>query len=152
MIVCCGDVMTLKASSSWWHPTRSIKGIVLSLIAPDESDGPSITSPGIGIVFRITGMPRVQANAMSIKQDVAPESSKAIVWRVIEPNWRSTGSVKLVEEESGLLEPWQDWWPRISGCTASTGSGHCRFPIVGGYQPHLHDVVFSGPLLSGKSG
>ena len=85
--------------SSWCSPMWSLKGIVESVIAPEESVRPSITSTGIGRVILLLGMLCVRANMISIKHDVAPESSKAFVFRVVTPNRRVIGSVKLVVEE-----------------------------------------------------
>ena len=63
-----------------------LKGIVVSVIAPEESVRPSITSTGIGTVILLLGMLCVHANMMSIKHEVAPESNNAFVFRVLEPN------------------------------------------------------------------
>jgi hypothetical protein len=86
MIGCRGDVMRLKGISSWWDPMWRPKGIVVLVMAPEESIRPSITSTGIGTVNLLLGMLCFRANMMSIKHDVAPESNKAFVFRVVEPN------------------------------------------------------------------
>ena len=64
----------------------SLKEIVVYVLAPEESIRPSITSTRIERVTLLLGMLCVCANLMSIKHDVAPESSKAFVFRVIEPH------------------------------------------------------------------
>jgi hypothetical protein len=78
--------MRLKMISSWWSPIWSLKGIVVSVIAPEESVRPSITSTGIGRFILLLGMLCVRANTISIKHEVAPESNKAFVFRVVEPH------------------------------------------------------------------
>ena len=64
----------------------SLKGIVVSVIAPEESIRPSITSIGFGIFILLLGMLCVRANTISIKHDVALESNIAFVFRVVEPH------------------------------------------------------------------
>ena len=86
MIGCRGDVMRLKMISSWCSPMWSIKGIVESVIALEESVRPLITSIGIERVILLLGMLCSCANMISTKHDVAPESSKAFVFRVVTPN------------------------------------------------------------------
>ena len=130
----------------------SLKGIVVYVIAPEESIRPSITSTRIERVILLLGMLCVCANLMSIKHDVAPESSKAFVFRVIEPHWRVIGSVKLVVEEVGWLGPSHNCRLLWSRCTTPTATGDWIFPAGKERQPHLHDVVFDGVLFLGKSG
>ena len=86
MIGCQGDVMRLKMISSWWAPMWILKGFVVYVIASEESVQTSITSTGIKRVILLHGTLCVCAHMMSIKHNVAPESNKDFVFRVVEPN------------------------------------------------------------------
>ena len=123
MIGCRGDAMRLNIISSWWSPMWSLKGIGVSVIAPKESIQPSITSTRIMRVILLLGMLCVYANMMSIKHDVAPESNKAFVFRVVEPHWRVIGSV--VVEEVGLIGP----LTQLSNLVVHMHSPYCNWTL-----------------------
>ena len=72
----------------------SSNGVVPSVMAPNKRGSPSITPIGIGLVFVILGKECVWAKRSSIKQIVAPESSRALVRITRVPTYKLTATSK----------------------------------------------------------
>ncbi len=69
--------MMLRTIFSVCLPIQNFRGVVSCVIAPEAMVLPSITSTGTGVDFLITGMLCWTTNVWSMKEEVAPESTKA---------------------------------------------------------------------------
>ncbi len=126
-----GVEMMLRTIFSVCLPIQSSKGVVSCVIAPETMVLPLITSTGTGVDFLITGMLCWMTNLWSMKEEVAPKSTKADTCGMSSRIWMmSTYWVKLGLGPIAKQEPLQRWcWVRSSR-TAPTMTRCSCFPTL----------------------
>ncbi len=154
MIGLCASSQSRPRMMGWWGVEMMLKtifsvclliqnsrGVVSCVIAPKAMVLPSITSTGTGVDFLITRMLCWTTNVWSMKEEVAPKSTKIDTCGMSSRiRMMSTYWVKLGLGPTAEQEPLQRWcWVRSSR-TAPTMTGCSCFPTLGGFPQLVLEV------------
>ena len=104
MIGCRGKEIRSNPIIFWWDLIVSSIGIISSMMAPDKSGCPSITSTRIGFVLMTLGMEFVWPTNTSIKHVVPPKSSRVMVHITWVPICKLTSIVKPFRDGASWVE------------------------------------------------
>ena len=119
MTWCRGEEIWSKAMVSRWDLIVSSSGIISSMMAPDRS--------GIGFLLMTLGMECVWPKNMSIKQVVAPESSRVVMCITRVPTCKLTSTIKSFRDGASWIELIIRWME--PNCIALTAPGPFHFLV-----------------------